>query len=104
MIQIRKSIFETNSSMTHAMVICSKEEFEKWKNGELLYDRYNNCFANSEQNNNVDPEDEEDLYDKKFLSYDEYEYLYDDHESDLKNYTTKHGDEIVILNHIGYDG
>ena len=30
---IRLGTFETNSSSTHSMVICSEEEYEKWANG-----------------------------------------------------------------------
>ena len=38
--QIRRNVFETNSSSTHSITICSKSEFEAWKNGELLYNRW----------------------------------------------------------------
>ena len=36
--QIRRSIFETNSSSTHSITMVSGSEYDKWKNGELLYD------------------------------------------------------------------
>lgn len=39
-IQIRRGTFETNSSSVHSLCICTKEEFDAWKNGELLYDPY----------------------------------------------------------------
>lgn len=39
MIQVRRGIFETNSSSTHSLTICTKEEFEKWKRGEMWFDR-----------------------------------------------------------------
>ena len=29
--QIRRGVFETNSSSTHSLVMCSEEEFEAWK-------------------------------------------------------------------------
>lgn len=38
--QIRKNVFETNSSSTHSLTMCTEAEYEKWKNGELIYDRY----------------------------------------------------------------
>lgn len=38
--QIRRKVFETNSSSVHTLTICSKKEYEAWKRGELLYDRY----------------------------------------------------------------
>lgn len=38
--QIRRGIFESNSSSTHSLTMCSEEEFEQWKNGELLFDEW----------------------------------------------------------------
>ena len=35
--QVRIGTFETNSSSTHTLVIVSKEEYEKFKKGELLF-------------------------------------------------------------------
>lgn len=36
--QIRPNVFETNSSSTHSLNICTKEEFENWKNDpDLCY-------------------------------------------------------------------
>jgi len=37
MIQVRLGIFETNSSSTHSLVVCTDEELAKWKKGELVY-------------------------------------------------------------------
>jgi len=39
--KIRISVFETNSSSTHSLTIVSKEDFEKWKKGEFIFDRSN---------------------------------------------------------------
>lgn len=33
--QIRRYVFETNSSSVHSLTMCSGEEFKKWKNGEV---------------------------------------------------------------------
>ena len=38
--QIRRGVYETNSSSTHSLTMCSDEEFEQWKNGELLFDEW----------------------------------------------------------------
>ena len=37
MIQIRKGVFETNSSSTHSLVMAAISEFDKWENGEVYY-------------------------------------------------------------------
>ena len=41
---IRQGVFETNSSNTHAMVICLKEDFDKWKEGKALLCPYSEDF------------------------------------------------------------
>ena len=38
MIQIRSGVFETNSSSTHSLTMCTQEEFDKWKRGEMWFD------------------------------------------------------------------
>ena len=48
MISIRRGVFETNSSSTHSITMCSENEYDKWKNGELYFERYNDCFCSKE--------------------------------------------------------
>lgn len=43
--QIRRGVFETNSSSTHSLVMCSKEEYDRWEKGELMFDRYNDVLV-----------------------------------------------------------
>lgn len=38
MFKVRKGTFETNSSSTHVFCLLSKDEVEKFKNGELFLD------------------------------------------------------------------
>ena len=40
MIQIRRGVFETNSSSTHSITICTRDEYDKWKKGEFILDDY----------------------------------------------------------------
>lgn len=44
MIQIRTSVFETNSSMTHCCVIALENEFVEWKEGHLLFCNFEENF------------------------------------------------------------
>ena len=44
MIEVRNSLFETNSSSTHSLVMCTNEDFEKFKNGETCLDVYDETF------------------------------------------------------------
>lgn len=43
--QIRCGVFETNSSSTHSLTMCSEEEFEAWKRGEVLLKRWSGEFV-----------------------------------------------------------
>ena len=43
--QVRRGLFETNSSSTHSLTMCSGDEFRRWENGELLFDRWNEEFV-----------------------------------------------------------
>lgn len=36
--QIRRGVFETNSSSTHTLVLCKPDEYEDFKNGKLYFD------------------------------------------------------------------
>lgn len=37
MIEIRNKVFETNSSMTHTLVICKEDNYNAWINGKLMF-------------------------------------------------------------------
>ena len=37
MFKIRKGLFENNSSSTHSLTMCAKEDYEKWKNGKVYF-------------------------------------------------------------------
>lgn len=88
---IRRETFETNSSSTHSLTICSKEEFEKWKTGELYYDEWNEVL--------VKENDDEDRY-ETFDKWANDDYL----ETYVQNYKTKNGEEIVVFGKYGYNG
>jgi len=40
MIQIRRDIFETNSSSTHAIIICPESDYERLGRGEIMITGY----------------------------------------------------------------
>lgn len=73
--QIRRCVFETNSSSTHSLTMCSEEEFEAWKRGELLFDEWTGKF--------VSPADLSD-HDKKMAEKD-YEANKDEFKKDWKD-------------------
>ena len=67
--QIRHSVFETNSSSTHSITICTEEQFNKWKSGELLFDYWNNCFAENVQLTDRDKEEARRQYESQKGDY-----------------------------------
>lgn len=40
MIKIRRNVFETNSSMTHSLVLMSPDEYNEWELGQLYIHRW----------------------------------------------------------------
>lgn len=67
--QIRKNVFETNSSSTHSLTMCTKEEYDNWKNGKLLFDSYYKKFVPSLELTKVDFEEAEDNYESNKQKY-----------------------------------
>lgn len=46
--QIRKSVFETNSSSTHTLTVVDTKDWNDFKEGRLLYDSYEGYFLTRE--------------------------------------------------------
>lgn len=46
---IRRGTFETNSSSTHSITMCTESDFDKWKNGEMYWARWNEELVPKEQ-------------------------------------------------------
>lgn len=111
MIQVRKNVFETNSSSTHSLVMAVKSDFEKWQKGELYYCIYDISDAGFEsgkfyskaevEDYYKDKEDERESYD--LCTYDEFcdsDYL----EFETYSYTTPSGETVKAIAKFGYDG
>ena len=114
---IRVGVFETNSSSTHSLTMCTREEYDKWKKGELLYSRRKECLVTIEKacescniEFNGELYDNDDNYADKidnaleycYWTYEEFwdnEYL----EGFEDSYTTKGGEEIVAFGLYGED-
>ena len=92
MVTYRFGTFETNSSSTHSMVICSEEEYIKWANGELLASRWEDGFQTKD-----------DLTEDDYGWYD-LDVWAGDLECDENSYTSPSGDKIRIICRYGYDG
>lgn len=124
---IRQGSFETNSSSTHSITLCMKDDYEKWKNGEMYWSRWNNELVSKEkvekenakaredfikENPDFDENDEEwveqlEEYindDRAYYTYDEFnDYDYLEYETYTQTYSTPNGEEIVAFGYYGSD-
>lgn len=66
---IRRGAFETNSSSTHTLTICSEEIYDKWKDGEYFYDYYDEDLIHRNDCKFLEWEREND---GRYLTYDEF--------------------------------
>ena len=96
MIQVRQGVFETNSSSTHAIAICSEQEWNDLKAGKLLVNRWD--ITDMKTPDNAVSDDDECQY----LTWDEF---YDDcsYEFYNRHFTTPSGDKMVAWGYYGYD-
>ena len=118
---IRMGTFETNSSSTHSIAICTKEQYEKWVYGELYL---NDCGSYHDKDSIIKGkefitkdeainflkhynyiDDEEDDLDYVLREYNIYSYNSwgEDYERDSHSFTTPSGDEMVAECFYGYN-
>lgn len=126
--QIRRGVFETNSSSTHSLTMCMKEDYDKWAKGEVYlneggwssYSEYkdkqfvtkkeaidiitHSRFYTSDADLNTMDKDklEECFRENDIYSIENYdnEYL----EGFKSVFTTPNGDVVVAFGQYGYDG
>lgn len=122
--QIRRGVFETNSSSVHSLTMCSGEEYTKWENGEILYWKERDKFGTREEiieelknlryswgnrelyypDVNWDDEDEvSDVFSDERIST--YEDFFEDEwfETFEQSYVTPNGEKIVAFGYYGHD-
>lgn len=97
MISIRQNIFETNSSSTHSICICTEEDYKKWEEGEKLWDYGSDKLVDISEV----PEKERNTWDYRSYEYEDtcgYLEWYEEH------FTTPSGDKMVAFGNYGRDG
>lgn len=121
--QIRRGVFETNSSSVHSITMCSDDEYKRWESGEAYIQRYNGNILTRDEiiqelkekkiwrteelrypNVNWDDEDEvnELIEDNDYKTYSQY---WDDMDFETfdDSYTTKSGEKIHAFGYYGHD-
>lgn len=120
MYKIRQSVFETNSSSVHSIIICSKYEYDQLKSNKMLIDRYYETlitFEEAKQKYSDEFPDAISIYEVSDLralqllsEYDiavtleEYNDRYNDLDRFYKEYITPSGETVIAFGKYGYDG
>jgi len=110
--QVRLGVFETNSSSTHSLTICSLEEFEDFQMG-ITVKNYDGEFVSIEEAIKLVTEDgglkgdeHEDDLDNILREYDYENFLQatgnDEYEGFSSEYKTKSGEVVVAFGYYGY--
>ena len=81
--QIRRGVFETNSSSVHSLTMCTQSDYDRWKNGELIYDYWDGKLISTDE---LDDDYEQ-------FDFETYEY----------DFTTENGDTVVAFGYYGHD-
>ena len=94
--QIRRGVFETNSSSTHSLTMCSEEEFEAWKRGEVLFQEWGSeNFVSANKLSDYDKKKASDDYDD---NKDDFQKDWKDLSDEVKQkYYTKYAKEHDII-------
>jgi hypothetical protein len=113
-VQIRQGVFETNSSSTHSISICSKTDWEAFEHGKLYYNTQEDKFLPADEAAQKNTEICK-RYEAKGWYFDDYaEMLWMDFES-YYNYIgntcyesfsetkTVDGVEVVVFGYYGSD-
>lgn len=108
--QIRRGVFETNSSSTHSLTMCDLSDFEKWQSGELIWRCWCEDFITIEDYNkeyekvkNEYPDEEEYRGDNGYMTYEDFDDYYD-YETFRQTFTNKDGVSTVAFGYYGYSG
>lgn len=99
--QIRRNVFETNSSSTHSITMCMESEFDRWVAGELVWDKWDDELIP------ITPEIQDKMNRRysRYLTYDQFnDWEYLEFETFETSFTTPGGERVVSFGYYGYDG
>lgn len=124
---VRRGTFETNSSSTHSITMCMESDYEKWKNGEMYWHRWNDELVSKEEvekemaklreefiadnpdfdENNEKWKEKLEQYineDKTYYTYEEFnDYDYIEYETFVDTFETPQGEKVVSFGYYGSD-
>ena len=98
--QIRRGVFETNSSSVHSLTMCMESDFNKWVAGELVWNRWGNKLVPITDKIKKSIEEDE----REYLTYEQFnDYDYIDYETFEDSYTTPNGETVKSFGYYGHD-
>ena len=127
--QIRRGVFETNSSSVHSLTMCMKSDYDRWESDNLFLFKGSDYgyLGESPKYNHFYTKDEAIVFEKtsKYSSIDEcknddeimeilhenewydYDYFWDEYcegyETFENTMTTTNGEEVVSFGYYGHD-
>lgn len=123
--QVRRGVFETNSSSTHSITMCSESEFSEFEKGNMYIEKWGSDLYTKEEliekfkqtrdwrtknlkYSGVDWDNEEEF--EKVLEESEYctceEYwntVTEEYETFEKSYVGKNGEKVIAFGYYGYN-
>lgn len=98
--QIRRGVFETNSSSVHSITMCMKSDYDKWVAGELVWSRWNLELVPITDEVKASMNTDE----KDYLTYEQFnDWEYLEYETFEQTYHTPNKETIVAFGYYGHD-
>jgi hypothetical protein len=123
--QIRRGVFETNSSSTHSLTMCSKSEYDEFEKGNMYIERWGSKLYTKEEMiekfkqitdwrtkelkyRGVDWDNDEEfnrvLEETDYVTHDKYwDTVSEEYETFEDSYTGKDGDTVIAFGYYGYN-
>ena len=110
--QIRQGVFETNSSSVHSLSICSKNEWEAFERGEMMYSFRTEQFLPTEDALAYNKEEENRYknhgwnceWDDLYLDRNDYDRWFETHYYEqFRNTKNVEGVDVVVFGYYGSD-
>ena len=115
--QIRRGVFETNSSSIHSLTMCMKSDYSRWaednkpqknhfytKEEAITFEKSNKYAPSEDFDWNDEDAVMEMLHDNEWYDSDYWDDYYgSEYETFEENLTTPSGDEIIAFGYYGHD-
>ena len=103
-IKIRRGVFETNSSSVHSLVMCTDDDYNKWKAGEILYDKWESKLVTLEEAKKEEGYEDEEEFNSRFLDYDHFNsWQCIEYETFEQTFKTPGGEIVHCFGYYGHD-